>query len=381
MSNILHVVHKFFVLPFFIGEQFKYFDEKGHKLHVVCSKSPELAKYSSLMHFSYSEVEITRSISPIQDIKSIIKICKYIKDNDIEIVVGHTPKGALLSMIAARIMTVPKRIYFRHGLVYETMKGIKRKLMINLDRLTALYATQVVCVSPSLFQRSIDDGLNKERKQIILNKGTCTGIDTYSKFNPELISAEKLNELRNSLSIDNDNFVIGYCGRLVRDKGIIELVEAFDVLTEKIKDRKLMLLLAGGFEKRDSLPLTTVKIIKNSPNIIYTGWMFEKLEYYYSLMDTFVLPSFREGFPTSVLEASSLKLPVITTRVTGCIDSIIEGVTGKFVLNESRSIANAIEFYINNPQTRKIHGENGREFVVKNFEQKIIWKEIEKLYK
>lgn len=380
MPNILHVVHKFFVLPFFIGEQFEHFNKLGYKLHVVCSKSSELPQYSALMHFSYSEIEITRSISPIQDIKAIIKICRYIKKNEIDIVVGHTPKGALLSMIAAWIMQVPKRIYFRHGLVYETMKGFKRKLMINMDRLTAFCATQVVCVSPSVYNCSLDDHLNAEKKQLILNKGTCTGIDSFTKFNPKLILKEKVKELRNLYSLDNDSFIIGYTGRLVRDKGIVELVEAFNLILERFKKIKIKLLLAGGFEERDSLPEQIIIEISNHPNIICTGWMYEGMEYYYSLMNVFVLPSFREGFPTSVLEASSMSLPVITTQVTGCIDSIIENRTGKFAQNNSTSIANSIEFYIKNPQIRKTHGENGRSFAVNNFEQQIVWNEIEKLY-
>lgn len=380
MSNILHIVHKFFVIPFFIGEQFKYFEEKGYRLFVVCSPSPELASYSLLNHFSYSEIEITRSITLIKDFKALIKICKYIRDNKIDIVVGHTPKGALLAMIASWIMRVNKRIYFRHGLVYETMSGFNRKLMINLDQLTALCATQVICVSPSVYKRSIEDNLNKEKKQLILNKGTCTGINAINKFNPEQISREKLKNLKISLNLTDASFVIGYCGRLVRDKGITDLVDAFNILTEKLKNRKLILLLAGGFEERDSLPEETIKSIKRNPNIIYTGWMFEELEYYYALMDVFVLPSFREGFPTSVLEASSMNLPVITTKVTGCIDAIVEDITGKFVSNDAASIAEAIEFYIKNPQVAKTHGENGRKFVVNNFEQQLIWEEIEKLY-
>lgn len=380
MSNILHVVHKFFVLPFFIGEQFEYFAKKGHKLHVICSDSPELEQYSSSMHFSYLEVEISRAITPFHDLKALKTICNYIKYNKIDIVIGHTPKGALLSMMAAWITRVPKRIYFRHGLVYETMSGFNRKLMINLDRLTALLATQVICVSPSLFQRSIDDRLNKAKKQRILNKGTCTGLDTNRKFNPNLISEEKLNELRDSLRIDTDTFVIGYSGRLVRDKGITELVGAFNLLAEKLKNKKISLLLAGGFEDRDSLPERTISEIKVNPNINYTGWKFEGMENFYALMDVFVLPSYREGFPTSILEASSMKIPIITTKVTGCIDAILENITGVFVSNKSTSIADAIEFYVYNPEIRRTHGENGREFVTKNFEQKIIWKEIEKLY-
>ena len=378
MSNILHVTHKFFVLPFFIGEQFLYFNKKDYIIHVICSRSSHLVSYAKEMHFVYAEVEITRSISPIKDFYALLRICKYIRDNKIDIVVGHTPKGALLAMISAWIMRVPKRIYFRHGLVYETMSGYKRKIMVNLDRLTALCATQVVCVSPSIYTRSIEDNLNNSKKQVILNKGTCTGINTSTKFNPDRIDMNKVNKLRTSLNIDNDSPVIGYCGRLVRDKGIIDLVEAFNILSQKKENYKVKLLLVGGFEDRDSLPNKIIQSIKQHPNIIYTGWKYDGLQYYYALMDVFVLPSYREGFGLSILEASSMKLPVITTKVTGCIDAIIEDVTGKFVNNDSASIADMIEFYINNPQIREAHGINGRYFTVNNFQQEIIWKEIEK---
>ena len=380
MSTMLHVVHQFFVLPFFIGEQFIHFSGKGYRLHVICSPSGKALDYSKKMKFSLSEIDIQRSVASIKDIVAIIYICKYIKINKIGIVVGHTPKGAFIAMIAAWILQVPKRIYFRHGLVYETMSGFKKNLMLNIDRLTAFCATLVVCVSPSLYKKSIEDRLNPIGKQRILNKGTCTGIDTLKTFNPTQIQTEKINRLRNILRIEEDSYVIGYCGRLVRDKGIIELVEAFNILEERFNYVNFKLLLVGGFEERDSLPMEIIHEIKNHHNILDTGWMYEGLEYYYALMDVFVLPSFREGFPTSVLEASSMNLPVITTKVTGCVDSIKEDITGKFVDNDSTSVADTIGFYINNPIIGKAHGKNGREFVVKNFDQQIIWEEIERLY-
>lgn len=380
MLKILHVVNESFVLPFFIGEQFQYFKKKKNDLHVICSASAHLKSYSLEMGFTFDEVQIKRSISPFKDLNAILKICMYIHLNNIDIVVGHTPKGGLLAMIASWIMRVPKRIYFRHGLVYETMVKVKRVFMINMDRLTAACATKVICVSPSVFNRSIEDCLNNESKQIILNKGTCTGIDTQNKFNPIKIDPSKLTELRNHLQIDEDVFVIGYCGRLVIDKGIIQLIEAFKIINENYKQIKLRLLLAGGFEERDSLPDSIINEIESHPKIIYTGWKFETMEYYYSLMNVFVLPSYREGFPTSILEASSMSLPVITTKVTGCIDAIVEDVTGKFTENNSQSIANSISFYLNNRDISLAHGNNGRVFIVNNFNQKIIWKEIEKQF-
>lgn len=370
-KNILHVVNIFFVLPYFIGDQFLYFKKKEYALNVICSPSQYLSDYAKKMKFNYLEVEIVRSINLIKDIHAIIKICLYIKKNKIDIVVGHTPKGALLAMLASWIMRVPHRIYFRHGLVYETMKGFKRKIMINIDRLTAWCATKVVCVSASLSIESIRDNLNPQNKQLILGKGTCGGIDALRKFNPDEINIIKRNQIRNYLNIDEDSYVIGFCGRLVKDKGIIELVEAFDHI-KSLSKQKLVLLLVGDFENRDSLPQHIIEKLKNDKDIIVTGFIFEDIQYYYSLMDTYILPSYREGFPTSVLEASAMKIPVLTTKVTGCIDSIIEGYTGLYVSHTKESISDKINFLMNNKDSIK-YGLNGRKFVLDHFDNQILW--------
>lgn len=376
MSRILHVVNIYFVLPYFIGDQFKYLNSKGFKQHVVCSPSEYLSEYSSQMGFNYEEIQILREINPVKDLKSVLAIIRYIKKNNIEIVVGHTPKGAFLAMVAAFISRVPKRIYFRHGLVFETMTGFKRWLMINLDRLTALCAHQVVNVSPSVSKESLRYKLNSEAKQLILGKGTCGGIDASGKFNPALIDIKKQSELRKELNISNGDFVIGFCGRLVRDKGIIELVDAYRKL-EKNGTKKIKLLLVGDFEVRDALPLETQEFIKNHPDIILTGFVFKDIEYYYSLMDMFVLPSYREGFPTSILEASSMQMPVLTTKATGCIDAIIEGETGKFITHKSEDIFRVVTNLIESGKINEM-GLNGRSFVLSHFDNQILWPIIEK---
>lgn len=376
--NILHVVNISFVLPYFIGDQFSYFKDKGYSMNVICSPSTELIEYSKSMNFKFKSVKIVRAISPFIDIIAIFQICRFIKKNKINIVVGHTPKAALLSMIASKIMGVPKRIYFRHGLVFETMSGFKKLLMINLDRLASLCATKIVCVSPSVYFKSIDYKLNPQKKQVVLGKGTCGGIDAIDKFNPINIKTGKLKLLKESLNFNDNYFTVGFCGRLVKDKGIIELVEAFDYLKLK-NNRKLQLLLVGDFEERDSIPNFVINKIKNNKNIIVTGFITKDIQYYYSLMDLFILPSSREGFPTSVLEASSMKLPVLTTKVTGCIDSIIENVTGVFIDKSTESIVKGIETILNYNQN-SVFGDKGREFVLNDFDNSVLFPEIEKLY-
>mgnify|MGYP002319443261 FL=1 len=283
-------------------------------------------------------------------------------------------------MIAAYIAGVHKRIFFRHGLVYETKTGISRLILINAERVASLLATKVVCVSPYLIERSLQDHLTSKEKMILLNIGSCNGVDALGKFNPNNIIITKKDSLKQALQIDNDNFVIGYTGRLVKDKGIVELVEAFQTLDKQYNN--LRLLLVGPLEERDALPNEIVQIIKNHPRIIFTGLIEDNIQYYYSLMDILVLCTHREGFGTSILEASSMEKPVLTTSHSGSRDAIINEQTGYYIEMTATSLIEKISFYINNPEIKFKHGMNGRSFVLKNFEQEIIWEEIEnQLYK
>lgn len=379
MKSILHIVNISFVIPYFLGEQLSYFKSKGYQVHIACTYSDELLEFSKKYGFKYLAIDILRKISIGKDIKAVLGIVSYIKKNKIDIVVGHTPKGALIAMLAAYIMRVPIRIYFRHGLVYETAHGLKRKLLLNIDRLAALLATRIVCVSPSVYQRSLEDCLNVSSKQMVLSKGTCNGVD-IERFSRKSLDENRLHSLREDLGIGAEDFVIGFTGRLVRDKGIIELIHAFELFRKK--HTNVILLLVGMLEERDALPKDVARLIKETPYIINTGYVANSsIEYYYGLMDIFVLPSYREGFPTSVLEASAMGLPIITTRVTGCVDSILEKKTGIFVGHTPESLFKAMDLLYVDNLLRLEYGCNGREFVKENFEQHLIWKEIEELYK
>ena len=375
-KHILHVVNIYFVIPYFLGGQFEYFRELGYELDVVCSASPYLAPYARQHNFGCREIPILRSINPIQDFKSIRQICRYIKDRQVGIVVGHTPKGGLLSMVAAWLMRVPKRVYFRHGLVYQTSSGLKRFILMSVDRLASLLATKIVCVSPSVLEQSIKDKLSSAHKQIVLGKGTCSGVDTQGKFNPQNINPEKMSLLKQKWGIDDSDWIVGYTGRLVRDKGIMELVDAFDLV--KANNPRLKLLLVGMFEERDALPQEVQNRIKNDPQIVWTDFQNEDMEYFYAMMNVYVLMSYREGFPTGTLEAQSMGVPVVTTRVTGCCDSIVEGETGTFVSREPEELGKVIKAMSEGEIT--FSAERTRLWVIDNFDNLRVWEEIKKLY-
>jgi len=376
MLKVLHVVNISFVLPYYIGEQFTFFKSKGINFYVACSDSEHLRQYANEKEFTAIPLPILRSINPFQDVKSILELRDFIKKNEIDIVFGHTPKGALIGIAAGYLSGVKRRVYFRHGLMYETAKGFKRFVLKKIEQITSNLATDVVCVSQSVINKSNTEGLNNPTKNTLLSKGTCNGIDS-DKFSLLKLSTNKQQELIKTYNLDVSDRVIGYVGRLVNDKGINELVGSWKLLLEEFDNIKL--LLVGPFEERDGLSSEIRDFIVNEPSVIYAG-MIADVRPFYGLMDIFILPSLREGFPTVVLEASSMELPVITTKSTGCIDSIVENVTGLYTEISSTAIAEKVREYLINENLAKEHGINGRKFVVENFNQRIIWSEIERKF-
>lgn len=373
-KSILHVVNISFVLPYFIGDQFDYFQKKGHEMHVACSPSEHLMQFVGRKKLNVLQVNILREINFLQDIKAVIDLVRYIKKHQIEVVIGHTPKGGLVSMLAAYLCNIEDRIYFRHGLMFETSTGFKRLILKLIERLTGHLANKVICVSPSVLKKSITDKLSREGGTLLLNKGSCNGIDVLYKYNPALSDPDLIQSIKSKYGIQNRDFVVGYVGRLVNDKGIPELIQAWKMLKIQIEFPKLVLV--GPFEDRDKIEEEYKQIINEDSTIVHID-LVENTSPYYALMNVFILASHREGLPTVTLEASAMELPVITTRSTGCVDSIVPNVTGIFVDITPISIKNGVEYYYYNQDTMRKHGRGGRQYVLENFRQEKIWREIE----
>lgn len=373
-KKVLHIITVSFVINHFFGKQFSYLKEKtSNQYFLGCTPSDEFFQLSESLDYIPYAVNVTRSISPVTDLKAIYGIYTFIKLNNIDVVIGHTPKGGMVAMIAAYLAGVRHRVYFRHGIIYETSKGVKKLLLKNIDRLSGKLAKKVVCVSQSVRKISEYDKLNNPHKNIILGSGTCNGIDTENKYNPEKQDSEILDSVKKHLQLSESDFVVGYVGRLVKDKGINELIAAYKMLKKSHENIKL--LLVGPIEERDAISDESKMIIKTDENIISTGFVLDAAPYF-SLMDVFVLPTYREGFPTVALEASSMELPVLISSATGCEESIIEHQTGVFIERNAQSIVEKISIYINDPTLKKLHGTQGREFVRSYFEETKVWDQI-----
>ena len=377
-KNVLEIINLYLSASIFIGEQFSYLKSQGYNMHLICSPDDSLDSFAKKQGISYKAITLERLPSFCKDIKAFIGICKYIRKNKIDTVIVHQDKAVLLGLLAARLMGVKNRIMFSHGVLYDTMHGIKKSIFILEDRFISKFATKDVCVSNSVAQSRLDYKVVKPSKQVILNKGTCGGIDTINLFNPALYKSEELALLRNRLGISETDFILGFCGRLVRDKGVIELLSAFDKLNKSYSGKTIKLLIIGFKEVRDTIPQSAIDIIENNQDIIFTGAVsHDDIAKYYLLMDLFVLPSYREGFPTVILETAAMGVPSIVSRSTGCIDSIIENVTGIYTDITPDDIKNNIEKMLND-EVRLPMKKKCRDFTVNNFDHQVVWPHIVK---
>lgn len=376
----LHVFTTFLTPNSFFDGQFGFLTDNGEEIIVVSSYSDDALSFAERNNIRFISVDIPRSPSLSLIWKSIQSVKSIIKKESPDVVFGHTPIGALVALVAAKLNGVSKRVYFRHGLLYPTMHGVKRFIFKEEERFVSSLATSIINVSFSLNKFAISEGLNKSDKQFVLGHGTCGGIDTQTLFNPVILNKNQLYRIKKNLGLDNIDVIFGYCGRLCVDKGIVELVDAYELFKQKHLKVTTKLLLIGTMDDREGLPDRTMNIIKVSDDIIITGWLNKKdLPYYYFLLDCFVFPSYREGFGMSVIEASAMEVPVLCARSLGCEDAIQDGETGFYIKVDADDICKGMERVLDSG-LRQILGSNGRRWVQERFDYKIMWPTILKFY-
>lgn len=378
--KILHVFTLDCTPKAFFDGQFKYLaEESGLVLHLVTSSEKD-KEFCNRNHLTYLQIPLAREIDIKGDLKSISALIKCVRKEKFDAVFGHTPKGALIAMIASRLAGVKNRIYYRHGYIYTTAKGLKRFILKNVERLTAFCATKIINVSPSIGRLAVKDHINSDKKQIVIGKGTCGGIDTKNLFNPNLISKREILNLKQSLWITPDDFVVGFCGRICKEKGIRELIDGFNLFKNQNPAFRAKLLLVGGYDERDILPFNYKNEIDKNPDIISTG-NIEKinLHIYYSLMDVFVFPSYREGFGMSVIEAGAMEVPALVSRSHGCVDSIIERETGLYIDISPEGVEKGL-MKLKDSNLRKDLGKRARRYVKENYDHSVLWPQIISFY-
>jgi glycosyltransferase involved in cell wall biosynthesis len=345
--------------------------EWGFDVTVVASPGEDLDVVSAREQVRTVAVPIERGIAPAGDAVSLARLIAVMRDIRPHIVNASTPKAGLLGMLAARAAGVPVRIYLLRGLRLETTHGLQRLVLSATERLASACAHRVVSVSESLRRAYLAEGCASAEKTVVLGAGTSNGVD-IARFERTPERVVQARSLRRQLGFANDDGVIGFVGRFVADKGIGDVLDAFDALRRARP--AVRLLLVGGDFGGDLAPAGLARRIRETPGLVSVGIVAD-VGLYYQVMDVLAFPSLREGFPNAPLEAAAAGVPTVGYRVTGVIDAIGSEVTGHLVKpGDSEGFAQALHKYLEEPALGKAHGRAAAERAARLFSQEAVWR-------
>ena len=347
--------------PKFLAEHFA--------VSIISSSDKELKQVEITEKVPTYAVAMQRGISPFNDLVSLFKMIKQLRKLKPEIVHSYTPKAGLITMLAGFICRVPIRVHTFTGLIFPTSTGIKKKILIWMDRLICACSTIIIPEGNGVKQDLINYGITKKELNVI-GHGNIAGVNT-DYFNRDVVVNEGTDsKLRIQLNLPQDAFLFCFVGRFTQDKGFSELIAAFNKLPEKAH-----LVLVGEMDKRIPLPPDTIKSLKQHSRIHNLGWQND-IRPALTISDVLVLPSYREGFPNTPLQAGAMQLPCIVSDINGCNEIITLNVNGWLVQpKDCDSLFNAMLKSMNTDNLVEL-GNNARANIEHSFEKSAHWQNM-----
>jgi len=355
----------------FLVEQLVYLSQNGFDVTVVCGYDP-IFERDCPPEIKYRPVHMTRKIGWWSTLAGCWKLFWLFKREKFRMIQYSTPKAALISSLAGFIAGIPIRLYCQWGIYYVGVNGLAKKVFKLIEKFTCFCSTDIAPDSQGNLEFAISEGLYPCKKGSVVYNGSANGVN-LNKFD---IAKKNIwrNDLKAELKLNEGNFVYGFIGRITRDKGINELVNAFQWLAQN--DSGLFLILIGMEEEKHGLDLAVIEAIHHHPQIITLGKKTNPQEYI-AAMDVVVLPSYREGFGIVAIEAQAMGVPVITTDIPGPQDAIINGETGMLIpAADQESLMAAMHKLKNDRGLLKSMGDKGILFVRENFEQGMFWEKV-----
>lgn len=355
------------------------FMNNHYEVIAVSSEKEYLTRCAKNEGVRFKHIEMTRKITPIKDFISLIKLISFLKKERPLIIHSHTPKAGILAMLASKITNIPIRLHTVAGLPLMEEKGSKKKLLELIEKLTYSFSTFVFTNSNGLYKYIIDNNYVSKSKLKVIGNGSSNGVDV-NYFSPTSVSEKEKEKLKLSLGILENDFTFVFVGRIVADKGINELINAFDTIS--FQNNAIKLLLVGEQESHlDPLNENTLKLISTNKNIIKTGFQ-KDIRPFLAVSDALVFPSYREGFPNVIMQAGAMELPVIATNINGCNEIIVNEKNGVLIeLKNNGAIVKAMVRLIEDEAFYKNLKSNARSMIVSRFERKVICEKILYEYK
>jgi glycosyltransferase involved in cell wall biosynthesis len=370
LPNILMMVTAPESVAALLRGQLDFLVHRGFAIRMVTGRSKHLSAARSSTSVPIEVVSWSREINLLSDLRGLFECLRIVRSERPDVTVYSTPKAGLIGSLASFAMRVPRRIYVLRGLRYETASGKARTLYRLLEKLACACSHTVVCVSPSLREVAVRDELAPAKKLVVLGSGSSNGVNV-ARFSRKTDSEASVTRFRTNIQIPNDAFVIGFVGRLTRDKGIVELVKAFENL--RARNPNVYLLVGGDVESPCLLPDWVLRELNNGERIRSLGFVDDPASFY-AAINALALPTYREGFPNVVLEAGSASVPTVTTRATGAIDSVVDGQTGLLCeVADVGSLERCLETLANDPKAASEMGRKAHERVLAEFTNERIW--------
>ena len=359
-------------VPFYIltqlDEQISAIIDSGAEVSVVSSEKKIDDNFDLTGNYEFIAIYIPREISISKDLLALFKLWKLFRVRKFNIVHSTTPKAGFLCAVAARLANIPIRLHTYTGQTWVTLKGIKKRVVKICDKVIGIVNTRCYTDSFSQQRYLVENKVIGKKNLFVLGNGSLAGVN-IQRFSKERFPAGELAEFKAHLNINKNEKIILYVGRITREKGIYELIDAFEVLLKKQPEATLVLV---GPIEADMGPEFEPSVKKRCTNkVLFTGFSIEP-ERYMAIADIFCLPSYREGFGTVVIEAGSMGLPVIGTKIYGLTDAIIDGETGILVTPQnSLELVTALERLINDDELRFKMGENAKARARNDFDSKV----------
>ena len=373
--RVAHVTTVDLSLRYLLLNQLQRIQGEGYEVCGVSADGPDVAEMEALgiPHFA---VPMTRRFTPVADLRALWALTRLMRRERFDVVHTHTPKAGLLGQLAARLSGVPVVVNTLHGFYFhEDSKPIPRRFYIWMERIAAKCSVAILSQNREDMATAVAEHIAKPEQIKWLGNGIDLG-----RFDRRRLTDAALEELRRQIGIDSDAPVIGFVGRLVEEKGILDLLQAAKAVIEAIPNAQFLIVGPHDEQKPDALRPEVAERFGVAASCRFVG-MRDDMPELYALMDVLVLPSYREGFPRAPMEASAMGVPALVTDIRGCREAVEHGENGLlFPVGDADALAQSVIELLRDDERRTQMGAAGRRIAEERFDEQRVFDRVLREY-